>query len=160
MDKNFDEAYKNIDYKRIMDKVCSRYSRAVDPDDLTSIRLNTLWECLKKYDPTRGAKFTSYLYQQLTFAIKNSLKKRKREFTNIPIEKYKNETENISLVLSDLPDEYSNLLRQKYLGNMTMEEIGKENGYSRETARRKIKKALNLYKRLSRDKNENRSLMQ
>jgi len=160
MDKNFDEAYKNIDYKRIMDKVCSGYSRSVDPDELSSIRLNTLWECLKKYDPTRGAKFTSYLYQQLTFAIKNSLKKRKREFTNIPIEKYKNETENISLVLSDLPDEYSNLLRQKYLGNMTMEEIGKENGYSRETARRKIKKALNLYMRLSRDKNENRSLMQ
>ena len=157
MDKSFDEAVKNINYKRIMDKVCSKYSAFMDPDELTSIRLNTLWECFKKYDPTRGAKFTSYLYQQLTFAIKNSLKKRKREFTNIPIEKSRIEPENVSRILGDLPKEYRGLLRQKYLGNMTMEEIGKENGYSRETARRKIKKAIGMYKRLSKDKYENRS---
>ena len=157
MDKTFNEAVNNIDYTRIMDKVCSRYSKSVDPDDLSSMRLNTLWDCTKKYDPTRGMKFSSYLYQQLTFAIKNSLKKKRREFTNIPIEKSKTEHENISLVLSDLPKEYENLLRQKYLGNMTMEEIGKENGYSREKKKKKINKALGLYRRLSKNNYEDRS---
>jgi RNA polymerase sigma factor (sigma-70 family) len=157
MDKTFNEAVNNVDYTRIMDKVCSKYSNSVDPDDLSSMRLNTLWDCVKKYDPERGMKFSSYLYQQLTFAIKNSLKKKRREFTNIPIEKPKMEYENISLILSDLPKEYENLLRQKYLGNMTMEEIGRENGYSRETARRKINKAINLYRRLSKINNEDGS---
>ena len=62
MDKTFNEAVNNVDYKRIMDKVCSKYSRSVDPDDLSSMRLNTLWDCVKKYDPERGMKFSSYLY--------------------------------------------------------------------------------------------------
>ena len=144
MNETYDEAVNNIDYKKIMDKVCSRYNRYVDPHDLSSMRHYTLWQCLEKYDPKYKTKFTSYLYSQLTFAIKNSLKKKKREFTNIPIEKSRTPPENIDLLLSDFPPEYRGLLRQKYLGNMTMEEIGQANGYSRETARRKIKKALNL----------------
>ena len=156
MNRNFDEAAANSDYNRIMDKVCSRYSYFVDPDDISSLRLVTLWECLKKYDETRGAKFTSYLFQQLTFAIKNKLKKKKREFTNIPIEIPKQLAETAEITLDGITDEYKMLLTQKYLQNMTMEEIGKANGYSRETARRKIKRALVHCKRVN---HENRSSM-
>ena len=141
MIKNFDEAVKNIDYCRIMDKVCSRYNKYIERDDLLSIRLDTLWKCLDKYDPSRKTKFTTYLYQQLNFAIKNFLKKRKREFTNIPFETYREGSENINLVLADFPEEYATLLKQKYIFNMTMQEIGESNGYSRETARRKINRA-------------------
>ena len=97
--------------------------------------------CLDKYDPSRKTKFTTYLYQQLSFAIKNFLKKRKREFTNIPFETYKESSENINLVLADFPEEYATLLKQKYIFNMTMQEIGESNGYSRKTARRKINRA-------------------
>ena len=43
MIKDFDEAVKNIDYCRIMDKVCSRYNKYIVRDDLISIRLDTLW---------------------------------------------------------------------------------------------------------------------
>ena len=82
MNRNIDEAVNNVDYKRIMDKVCSKYSRYVDEDDLSSIRLHTLWQCLNKFDPERKVKFTTYLYQQLTFAIKNHLKK---QFVNLMI---------------------------------------------------------------------------
>ena len=156
MNRNFDDAVKCIDYKRIMDKVCSKYNKAVDPDELSSLWLVTLWECLKKYDATRGAKFTSYLYQQLTYAIKNSLKKKKREFTNIPIEIPKTPTENLAVALHGIPSEYEHLLKQKYLQNMTMEEIGRANGYSRETARRKIKRAISHCKKIN---YEDRSLV-
>jgi len=156
MNRNFDEAVVNIDYKRIMDKVCSKYCHFVDPDDISSLRHVTLWECLKKYDETRGAKFTSYLFQQLTFAIKNKLKRKKREFTNIPIEIPKLAAETAEIALDGVSDEYKALLSQKYLQNMTMEEIGKANGYSRETARRKIKRALVHCKRVN---HEDRSLV-
>ena len=156
MNRNIDEAVKNIDYKKIMDKVCSKYNRFVDVDELSSLRMNTLWECLKKFDTSRNVKFTSYLYQQLTYAIKNHLKKKKREFTNIPFDVAKESIENVNVVLIDFPNEYKDLLKQKYISRMTMTEIGLANGYSRETARRKVNKAINHYEAL----NETGSSMQ
>ena len=49
-------------------------------------------------------------------------------------------------IFDGLPSEYATLLEQKYVYNMTMNEIGRKNGYSRETARRKVAKAVNFYK--------------
>ena len=149
MNRNIDEAVKNIDYKKIMDKVCSKYNRFVDADELSSLRMLTLWDCLKKFDTSRNVKFTSYLYQQLTYAIKNFLKKKKREFTNIPFDVAKDPAENINVILIDFPMEYRNLLKQKYISRMTMTEIGLANGYSRETARRKVNKAIKHYEALN-----------
>ena len=149
MNRNIDEAVKNIDYKKIMDKVCSKYNRFVDADDLSSLRMLTLWDCLKKFDTSRNVKFTSYLYQQLTYAIKNHLKKKKREFTNIPFDVAKDPIENVNVILIDFPSEYRNLLKQKYISRMTMTEIGLANGYSRETARRKVNKAIKYYEALN-----------
>tara|TARA_Y100000296_G_C5152468_1_gene247183 strand:- start:1083 stop:1550 length:468 start_codon:yes stop_codon:yes gene_type:complete len=149
MNRNIDEAVKNIDYKKIMDKVCSKYNRFVDADELSSLRMLTLWDCLKKFDISRNVKFTSYLYQQLTYAIKNHLKKKKREFTNIPFDVSKDPVENINVILIDFPPEYRNLLKQKYISRMTMTEIGLANGYSRETARRKVNKAIKYYEALN-----------
>ena len=146
MNKNIDEAVKNIDYKRIMDKVCSKYSRYVDEDDLSSIRLHTLWQCLNKFDPERKVKFTTYLYQQLTFAIKNHLKKQRREYTNIPFSVGQRQDVDIDIAFLDMPREMAKLIEQKYVSRMTMNEIGEANGYSRETARRRLKKAVEYYK--------------
>ena len=50
---NFEEANDNMDYRRIMDKVGSRYNRAVDQDELESLKLLALWECTKNYDPSK-----------------------------------------------------------------------------------------------------------
>ena len=47
-------------------------------------------------------------------------------------------------ILIGLPEDVSNILKQRYLGNMTMVEIAEANGYSRETARRRLKRAVNL----------------
>ena len=130
----------------IMNAVGARY-RSIDPDQLDSIKLNTLWECAKKYDPKRGTKFTSFLYQNLVFAFKNELKKRIREFATETIEvNTVSRSSNLIDVFDGIPKEYASLLEQKYVYNMTMNEIGKQNGYSRETARRKVAKAVKFYK--------------
>ena len=47
-------------------------------------------------------------------------------------------------VLSGLPKDVSDILKQRYIGNMTMVEIAKANGYSRETARRRLKRAVKI----------------
>ena len=145
MNRNIDEAIKSIDYKKIMDKVCSRYNRYVDEDDMSSMRMYTLWQCLKKFDPLRKVKFTTFLYQQLTFAIKNHLKRQRREYTNIPFSVGQQRDIDIDIALLDMPKDMANLLEQKYVCRMTMNEIGEANGYSRETARRRLKKAVAYY---------------
>jgi RNA polymerase sigma factor (sigma-70 family) len=114
----------------------------------------TLWKCIEKYDPDRGAKFTSYLYQQLSFAFKNELKKKKQMWyrDNAQIDIISNNDDHDSHIefrdtISGLPEDVSTILRQRFLGNMTMVEIAKANGYSRETARRRLKTAIKICKK-------------
>lgn len=149
MDNLLEQYLKDPSIIAIMRTVENRFSKNIDFDQLESIKLNTLWECLKKYDETKGAKFTSFLYQQLTFAFKNELKKKKKEFAteNIDINISSNNENRVDYELMDgIPIDMKNLILQKYIYNMTMVEIGKANGYSRETARRKLAKAVKIFK--------------
>ena len=74
MDK-IENYLKNPDVVNIMNAVSNKYSKSIDLDEIDSIKMLTLWKCIEKYDPDRGAKFTSYLYQQLSFAFKNKIPK-------------------------------------------------------------------------------------
>jgi len=147
MDNKMKELLSDSNIIGIMNAVSSRY-RTIDPDQIDSIKLNTLWECIKKYDPGRGAKFTSYLYQNLNFAFKNELKKKTREFATDTLELSAQDSYvDYGDVFEGIPEEYADLLKQKFISNMTMNEIGMINGYSRETARRKVAKAVKIYKK-------------
>ena len=150
MDKTFEEALNNIDNIKVMNKVCTKYFAALSADDLYSLKLTTLWKCLIKYDPSKKTKFTTFLYQQLDYAIRNTLKKKKREFNCRQLEKSIDAVDNIDHVLDGLSDEYTVLIKQKYVYGMTMEEMGRQNGYSRETARRRFKKALKSFEKINR----------
>lgn len=87
MDKTIDDYLKDPNINGIINTVCGKFSRAIDRDEISSISMLTLWKCIKKYDNTRGAKFTSYLYQQLLFAFKNELKKGGLNFLPILLKK-------------------------------------------------------------------------
>lgn len=146
INKQFEEKWNNPDVINIMNKVSNRYVRNIDPDDIESIKMNTLWKCIEKYDEERGTKFTSYLYQQLTFALKNQLKKKRHEFNAV------NQLEKVDVkavtrgevldIITGLDSHDTKILEQRFFYNMTMKEIGGENGYSRETARRRLKNAI------------------
>ena len=77
--RDLDDALENIDYIKIMDSVCGKYSKTIDPDDISSLRLEILWKCLNSFDESRGVKFTTFLYQQLNYAMMNQLRIRRRE---------------------------------------------------------------------------------
>ena len=119
MDKIFEDHWNKIDIQNIMNKVAGRYKTAIDFDDIESIKMQTLWKCIQKYDKTRGSKFTSYLYQQY----------------------------EIIDILTGLDPELKEVINQRFYHNMTMVEIGHANGYSRETARRRLKKAIKTCKK-------------
>ena len=147
MDKTFEEYWDSSDIQNIMNKVANRYKNAVDFDDIESIKMQTLWRCMDKYDPDRGTKFTSYIYQQLSFAFKNKIKKKRREFNVESIENVDRKLQSkmeVKDILMGLDSEYTDIIHKRYYQNMTMMEIGKSNGYSRETARRRLKKAIKI----------------
>tara|TARA_R110000796_G_scaffold205947_2_gene322317 strand:- start:33 stop:497 length:465 start_codon:yes stop_codon:yes gene_type:complete len=147
MDKTFEEYWNSSDIQNIMNKVANRYKNAVDFDDIESIKMQTLWRCMDKYDPDRGTKFTSYIYQQLSFAFKNKIKKKRREFNVESIENVDRKLQGrmeVKDILMGLNSEYTDIIHKRYYQNMTMMEIGKSNGYSRETARRRLKKAIKI----------------
>ena len=145
--QTFDEYWTSSDIQNIMNKVSNRYRNSIDVDDLESIKMQILWRCMDKYDPDRGTKFTSYLYQQLSFAYKNKIKKKRREF-NVDIienvDKKQQARMEVRDILMGLDPEDRDVLNKRYYHNMTMLEIGRSNGYSRETARRRLKKALKV----------------
>ena len=45
-------------------------------------------------------------------------------------------------ILTGLDQDFKKILKQRFFDNMTMVEIGIANGYSRETARRRLKNAI------------------
>lgn len=138
----FEEALKSIDNQKIMQAVCYRFKKMLDEDDAESLRMQALWECCNKYDPNhpKKTKFTSYLYERLLNKIRNHLKRKRREKTGYVPEKSYMPRELEFDILNSLSEEDKYILTQSYLHKMTIEEIGKANGYSRETARRKLNK--------------------
>ena len=151
---NIENYLKNPDVVNIMNAVSNKYSKSIDLDEIDSIKMLTLWKCIKKFDPDRGAKFTSYLYQQLSFAFKNELKKKKQMWyrDNAQIDSANSNDSYDSYIefrdtISGLPEDVSTILQQRFLGNMTMVEIAKANGYSRETARRRLQTAIKICKK-------------
>ena len=154
MDKTFEEKWKSSDVQNIMNKVANRYRTAIDFDDLESIKMQTLWRCIDRYDPDKGTKFTSYLYQQLSFAFKNKLKKKRKEHNVDTLESVDRKIQNameVKDMITGLDPEHADILNKRFYYNMTMQEIGTSNGYSRETARRRLKAALKICKKMVAD---------
>jgi RNA polymerase sigma factor (sigma-70 family) len=153
--KEFEQKWNDNDIINIMNRVSNRFNKNIDPDDIESIKMNTLWKCIIKYDDSRGTKFTSYLYQQLSYAYKNKVTKKRKEFNCTHImekidTKQLEYNEYFDITRGyDLSD--THILDQKFLQNMTMKEIGKANGYSRETARRRLKNAVKKCKNTCED---------
>jgi RNA polymerase sigma factor (sigma-70 family) len=152
MDRKFEDYFEDQNILNIMNKVANYYKKAVDLDEVESIKMDTLWKCVNKYQKDRGAKFTSYLYQQLTYAFKNRIKKKKVEFSCDTLEKQDfnmSSKKEVYDIMHGLSDEIKNILNQRFFQNMTMVEIAKANGYSRETARRRLKNAIKKCKKIN-----------
>lgn len=122
-------------------------------EDMDSLIYYTYAQCLKNYDYNKGkAKFTTYLYHSINnnsrkIYLKTVRSPEKQTSTflfdsgNAP-QSTNQEVFEILESLKQTDEESYNVLVQKFLFGMTNQEIGKMNGYCRESARQKVKKAL------------------
>ena len=158
--KKFEDAINNDYYKKIMHKVCNENLKGIaTKDEIKSLIMNTLWNCIQKFDDSKKVKFSSYLYRSIQNNSRRIYKSKAREFRNIEyIENYhsipdndfnnKQEVRDILMSVVDLNPELHNILIQKFYYNMTNKEIGQANGYGKEAARKKLKKAIELCREL------------
>ena len=146
-DEEFEEAQKDINNIKILNKVCSKYFKVIPQDELDRCKLIALWEAMKAYDPEKGQKFTSFLYNRIDWECKKQLydfnKRKRQKYYNeaLHFENYSNDVEILD-VIQKLHPRLRLVVHQRFFERLTMEEIAERNSYSRETARRYILQAL------------------
>jgi hypothetical protein len=140
---NIENALKDENILKIMNKASKRFKNQLDSDSIKTCQLNALWKAFVNHDLSKGAKFTTYLYKgvfiecmkEIKFANKN--KSTGKLHDNIEL------NTNYSF-LTDLMDEFKNDEDKELIcdrmSNMTISEIAKKHGKNRESVRRKIHK--------------------
>lgn len=152
----FQEAINNEYYKKILYKVCNQNLKDVcTKDEIQSIALSTLWNCVQKYKSNKEVSFSTYLYRSIQNnsrrfykkKIKNFKEKQFYDVAQVEISfnhKDREEIRDILWSIEDIDKELHQILIQKFFYGMTNKEIGQANGYGKEAARKKLKKAIKL----------------
>lgn len=157
----FQEALENKYYMNILFKICNTNLGTVcTKDEIKSVAMSTLWNCVTKYNKEKGvAKFSSYLYTSAERNTRRLYKKKiKASSKEVELQTYhfstrqeenrlaRQEAFEILESLKDIDPELHDILIKKFYYGMTNKEIGEANGYGKEAARKKVKKALELCK--------------
>lgn len=140
--EEFKIAYQSIDNKKIMYFASQPFAKMLSYDDLEHCKMIGLWQAMRKYDSGKS-KFTSYLTNSVTWECLGALN-REVFHSGVPIQSIINDFSSIEAndIIEQL-DEYSQgIIRQRFTENLTYKEIGKVNGYSHETARKRVVRVL------------------
>lgn len=148
----FEEEKVKQDNINIINNVISKYRVFLNREDIDYIRDYALWRAISNYDTKSSMKFSTYLYNNVRWECLKYIRDLKG-----PNIKYLNSTHNPSYKMNtkytnlmiDMKESSKNLLIDRYIGNMTVEEIGKKYNFPRETIR------LKLLKIIEKIKNEN-----
>lgn len=152
----FEEELKNINNIKIMHHASRPFTGLLRCDELENCRLIALWKTVDDFQPTKGSKFTSILYNRVKWECIREIKStRPIQAVSIAnsgnIEDKSKYFGGIDDIISDIPTEYYDVLFQRFVEDKTFDEIGVHNGYSGENARIKTKKAIEYVKELIKD---------
>tara|TARA_R100001132_G_scaffold27467_1_gene33882 strand:- start:214 stop:702 length:489 start_codon:yes stop_codon:yes gene_type:complete len=143
--EDFEVSLNKEDTKRVFGFLAKKYYRSMPIDEIESCQLIGLWKALKKYDIAKKRKFSNFLYVSIDWECKLYLRRNRRRY--LTCDTFLGDSGDYELVeLLDIVDSLSprlkRVVKQRFFYNLTMEEIGDANDYSRETARRYLKEAM------------------
>jgi len=153
MNEKIENAMKDINIIKIMNRASRRFKNQLDKDYINTCHLNALWKAFVNHDPSKGAKFTTYLYNGVFIECMKEIKfSKKSENSGAKLHDNIPDNKNSSILI-DILDELSGKDKEMFLdrlSNMTIIEISKKHNINRETARRKINAIIeNLNKKFS-----------
>ncbi len=154
-DEVFEKEYSKPDNKNIIRSVTKKYSSVLSDDMQKTCGMQGLWKCIQNHRDERGSKFTTSLFMHVDWECKrevSSMLSKKHQMSllgdsdiEIPSLTASGET---SELLDILPEKQKQLVYQRYYENMTLQEIGEKNGYSKEAARQNINKVIDKLKEI------------
>jgi RNA polymerase sigma factor (sigma-70 family) len=142
------------DNQRVMGAVFRRYSHLIDQDELERCGMEATWEALRYHDPRFKQRFTTSLHRFAKWVCQRETRKRHDRYAQlkvrlkgdldvaVPENSVLEDIQHIRECMKQLPPEDQRLIEQRYFNEMTVDEMGQANGYSRETARHKSNKAM------------------
>jgi DNA-directed RNA polymerase specialized sigma subunit len=148
LDMKIQKAMNDTDIVSIMHKASAKFERNLDEDEIYTCHLNALWKCFLTFDKNKNTKFTTYLYRGVFMECVKQLKFKNK--SKLCVTLHDNISgKDYSTIMCDIFDELENeeektVLRDR-MANCTLNEIAKKQQYSRETARKRLKK---IYKNL------------
>ena len=146
-DKEFETAYTNQDNKNIIKAATKRYSKKLSKDAQETCGMHGLWRCIQNHDDKYGRKFTTSLFIHVDWECKREIgviNRKPMSFLgesdgDIPSPAVSGD---YSEILDALPDKQKSIMYPRFYENKTLEEIGKNEGYSKEAARQNINKII------------------
>jgi len=145
LNNKIENALKDDNIVKIMNKAARRFRNQLDKDTINTCQLNALWKTFVNHEPTKGAKFTTYLYNGVFIECMKEIKfsKKMDRFSgklhdNIPQDK---DEFFIIDILDELSENDQTMLLDR-LSNMTIAEIAEKHHTNRESARRKMHKII------------------
>jgi len=144
MDTKIETALKDENIQNIMNKAAGSFRRQLNEDEIHTYKLNALWKAFSSYDPTKAAKFTTYLYNGVRIECIREIKFNKRKHAPLHSNIADKTDPFFEIDLMDELDQCPNkdLLIDR-MKSHTIKEIAKKHDCNRETIRRKIKKSVN-----------------
>lgn len=153
----FEEAYKNIDYQKIMKAACKKYKTYLSVEILENCRLHGLWKCLIYHkNNNNNVKFTTSLFNYVTWECQKEIEKNRKNKqiaqldTNLCIISIERETniDHIKECINKLTKDEQILIKSRYFDGKTLQEIGNNHKISKETVRQRINKAIKRLKQI------------
>lgn len=146
----FEAAYNNLDNRKIINACISRYIKIMPIEELQECGMVALWKCLKYHEDGHNQKFTTSLWRFIDWECRRELKKKNKDKTLVTSDMQEYDVtviENPDVIklrdcIEHLKPEHQQIIQEYYFDKLTMEEIGDNHKYSKETARQKINKAV------------------
>jgi RNA polymerase sigma factor (sigma-70 family) len=146
-------------YEKLIRYVANKHGLAADKDCLQEIRI-FLWYQMPKFNPQLGMKMSSYVWQNINFAIKNYLSRKQPAMPSLDAP-LKDGTPWIDTVASEPAKMYTDLYRalQKlepaekelihlyFFRGLTLAEIGSSRQCTRQRIQQKIERILKKLRR-------------
>lgn len=143
-------AYNDTQNKKIM-RAASKSFRGLSPETKKSCCMNALWLTLIHHRDGFGQKFTTNLYKFVVWECSKELTKHNRIISREC--QMLDEDVGLSVSYDDVPvymqdciqqlsPKLATVIKQKFFDNMTLAEIGRANGYSKQMANVNLNKGL------------------
>jgi RNA polymerase sigma factor (sigma-70 family) len=146
-DKDFLSAKDDINNKNILFAASKKYKFSLNADEIQSCADLALWKCLIHHNHTYKRKFTTSLFKFMMWECLHMIRE-KSNFCQIlydSAEDLQDIMDNFidaHIYLDKLKPNDRNVLCDRFFNHMTLSEIGNKYSYSKETARRRVLKAM------------------